>query len=141
MIAALAATILALPGDHNLTLSGEWVPSPTGGGMTLRWAWAIDAYFGLTAAGSWYLAPQASGRGSVGVLYRFDDYEWVPWAALSPEAVGDAAGPAFALELTGGLDWRATPTWSVGLVGSWHPTLVGDVPDLSSLGLRVGAWW
>ncbi len=143
MITALAAALLGLEGQHLMAVSGDAALAPgLGGGITARWAWCFHPYFGLTAGAAWHSIDAGHvGRGSVGVHYLFDDYEWVPWAAVSAEAAGDSAGPAFALDLALGLDWRFLPNGSVGLTASWHPTLVGQLGDLTAVGGRVAAWW
>jgi hypothetical protein len=93
--------------------------------------------------------PGNVGYAGAGLAYVFDVTQWVPYAGamIGPAYVsGGLLGSPFwtvDAQLTLGLDWQLSRSWSIGAAGAQHMLLtrLSTYPEMTTLGLRVEYVW
>ena len=144
-------------GEHMLTLRPEYSWSGAhGAGISAGYQWGIDDWWNLWAEVGWVnVAEQFPDRAkpvyhevysNAGVVFNIDAFEWVPYLVLSFGAAGaipseGESTAVFRLAAGGGLDYRPTRNWGVGLFAHYHVSLAGEgAPNRLSAGARIN-WY
>ena len=162
---AYAAIILMAPielasageGEHVLSIRPEYVNFGShGGGLSLGYQWGFDDFVNLWVDAGWSYAPEVETDGqlvsaqrvfsTLGIVYHLDSFQWVPYLSTSLGVYGQLpdlgqATAAFGFELGGGVDYRPTRIWSIGVFGMFHAIAAGDLPHHGSAGLRLNIYF
>ena len=150
-------TASAGEGEHVLSIRPEYVNySSHGGGLSVGYQWGFDDFVNLWFDAGWSYVSEIETEGrlvdaqrlfsTLGLVYHLDSFEWVPYLLTSlgvysqlPD-FGETTA-AFGFELGGGVDYRPSRTWSIGIFGMFHAIAVGELPHHSSAGVRVNLYF
>ena len=159
-----ALVVLTIPsiatageGEHVLSIRPEYVYSDGhGGGLSVGYQYGFNDFVNLWVDVGWSyesevmvddMAMSAQRLFStVGAVYHLDSFQWVPYLSTSVGVYSqllDVGGTRTALgfQLGGGVDYRPSREWSVGVYGMFHAMAYGEVSHHASAGLRLGLYF